>query len=93
MAEDLKLDKGQIVKSKFTTPMALKYLLIFLSIAALVVGFLMGLQLFESLGEFKRLGVFIIIGSIIAAVVLIAMVKILNDLTYIKNKLEKNSEQ
>ena len=92
MAEDLKLDKRQIVKSKFTTPMALKYLLIFLSIAALVVGFLMGLQLFESLGEFKRLGVFIIIGSIIAAVVLIAMVKILNDLTYIKNKLEKNNE-
>ena len=92
MAEDLKLDKRQIVKSKFTTPMALKFLLIFLSVAALVVGFLMGLQLFESLGEFKRLGVFIIIGSIIGAVVLIAMVKILNDLTYIKNKLEKDNQ-
>ena len=52
----------------------------------------MGLQLFESLGEFKRLGIFIIIGSIIGAVMLIAMVKILNDLTYIKNKLEKNNQ-
>ena len=92
MAEDLKIAKRQTVKSKFTTPRALKFLLIFLSIAALVVGFLMGLQLFESLGEFKRLGIFIIIGSIIAAVILISMVKILNDLTYIKNKLEKNSE-
>jgi hypothetical protein len=92
MAEDLKLDKRQTVKSIFTTPRALKFILIFLSVAALVVGFLMGLQLFESLGEFKRLGIFIIIGSIIGAVILIAMVKILNDLTYIKNKLEKNSE-
>jgi hypothetical protein len=92
MAEDLKTVEGHKAKSKFTTPRALKFLLIFLSIAALIIGFLMGLQLFESLAEFKRLGIFIIIGSIIGAVMLIAMVKILNDLTYIKNKLEKNNE-
>ena len=91
MAEDLKVVERLNVKSKFTTPRALKFILIFLSVAALVVGFLMGLQLFESLGEFKRLGIFIIIGSIIGAVILIAMVKILNDLTYIKNKLEKDN--
>jgi len=89
MAEDLKVAERH--KSKFTTASPLKFLLIFLSIAALIIGFLMGLQLFESLAEFKRLGIFIIIGSIIGAVMLIAMVKILNDLTYIKNKLEKNS--
>ena len=87
MAEDLKVVERLKAKSKFTTPSALKFLLIFLSVAALIVGFLMGLQIFESLGEFKRLGIFIIIGSIISAVMLIALVKILNDLTYIKNKL------
>lgn len=92
MAENLNaVDRGK-AKSKFTTPGSLKFLLIFLSIAALVAGFLMGLQIFESLGEFKRLGIFLIIGSIIGAVMLIAMVKILNDLTYIKNKLEKYNE-
>jgi hypothetical protein len=92
MADEIKAAEKLKIKSKFTTPRALKFLLIFLSIAALIVGFLMGLQLFESLAEFKRLGIFIIIGSIIGAVILIAMVKILNDLTYIKNKLEKNNE-
>jgi len=92
MAEDLKVAKRQIVKSKFTTPGALKFLLIFFSIAAVIVGFLMGLQIFESLGEFKKLGIFIIIGSIIGSVLLLALVKILNDLTYIKNKLEKDNQ-
>jgi uncharacterized membrane protein YeaQ/YmgE (transglycosylase-associated protein family) len=92
MAENLNVFERDKVKSKFTTPGSLKFLLIFLSIAALVAGFLMGLQIFESLGEFKRLGIFLIIGSIIGAVMLIAMVKILNDLTYIKNRLEKNNE-
>jgi hypothetical protein len=52
----------------------------------------MGLQVFESLGEFKKLGIFIIIGSIIGAVMLMSMVKIINDLTYIKNKLEKHND-
>ena len=91
MAEEIKVVESNKAKSKFTSAGPLKFLLIFLSIAALIVGFLMGLQVFETLGEFKRLGVFIIIGSIIGAVMLVAMVKILNDLTYIKNKLEKNN--
>lgn len=92
MAEDLKVAKSQLVKSKFTTPRALKFLMIFFSIAALVVGFLIGLQIFESLGEFRKLGIFIIMGSIIGSVLLLALVKILNDLTYIKNKLEKDHQ-
>ena len=92
MAEDLKAVERRNAKSKFTSPSSLKFLLIFFSIAALVVGFLMGLQIFESLGEFKKLGIFIIIGSIIGSVLLLALVKILNDLTYIKNKLEKDNQ-
>ena len=92
MHDDSKVVERHKAKSKFTTTGSLKFLLIFLSIAALTGGFLMGLQIFESLGEFKKLGIFIIIGSIIGAVMLIAMVKILNDLTYIKNKLEKNNQ-
>ena len=78
---------GHKVGLKFITPGWLKFLLIFLSIAALITGFIMGLQFFEALAEFKRLGIFIIIGSVIGAVLLLAIVKILNDLAYIKNKL------
>ena len=92
MADDLKVVERIRAKSKFTTPRSLNFLLIFFSIAALIVGFLMGLQVFESLGEFKKLGIFIIIGSIIGAVMLMSMVKIINDLTYIKNKLEKHND-
>jgi len=52
----------------------------------------LGLQVFEALAEFKRLGIFIIIGSVIGAVLLLAIVKIINDLAYIKNKLADKSE-
>ena len=92
MLDDPKVVERHKIKSKFTTTSSLKFLLIFLSIAALIVGFIMGLQVFESLAEFKRLGIFIIIGSIIGAVLLLALVKILNDLSYIKNKLESKNE-
>ena len=92
MLDDSKVVEKHKARSKFTTTSSLKFLLIFLSIAAMVAGFLMGLQVFESLAEFKRLGIFIIIGSIIGAVLLLALVKILNDLSYIKNKLESKNE-
>jgi uncharacterized membrane protein YeaQ/YmgE (transglycosylase-associated protein family) len=78
--------------TRFTSPGWLKSLLIILSISALIAGFIMGLQVFEALAEFKRLGIFIIIGSIIGAVLLLAIVKILNDLAYIKNKLAGKDE-
>jgi uncharacterized membrane protein YeaQ/YmgE (transglycosylase-associated protein family) len=49
----------------------------------------MGTQIFQELGEFKKLGIFIIIGAIIGAAILVALVRIFNDLTYIKNKLSE----
>jgi hypothetical protein len=52
------------------------------------MGLIIGLEIFEALGEFKRLGIIIIFGSILGAVLLLASVKILNDLAYIKNKLD-----
>ena len=70
----------------------LRLFLIFLSISAVVVGLIIGLQIFEALGEFKRLGIIIIFGSILGAVLLLASVKILNDLAYIKNRLDKKDE-
>jgi uncharacterized membrane protein YeaQ/YmgE (transglycosylase-associated protein family) len=88
MTVDAKTDNTAQSISKSFGP--LKFLLIFVSIAALVAGFILGLQVFEALAEFKRLGIFIIIGSIIGAVLLLAMVKILNDLAYIKRKLNEN---
>jgi uncharacterized membrane protein YeaQ/YmgE (transglycosylase-associated protein family) len=60
-----------------------------MSISAVVAGLIIGLEIFEALGEFKRLGIIIIFGSILGAVLLLASVKILNDLAYIKNKLDK----
>jgi hypothetical protein len=74
---------------KTTNSLWLRLFLIFLSISAVVVGLIIGLQIFEALGEFKRLGIIIIFGSILGAVLLLASVKILNDLAYIKNKLDK----
>ncbi|MGB5288843.1 MAG: hypothetical protein WBQ32_01085 [Ignavibacteriaceae bacterium] len=78
--------------SKSTNSNWLRLFLVLLSIAAVVVGLIIGLQIFEALGEFKRLGIIIIFGSILGAVLLLASVKILNDLTYIKNKLDKKDE-
>jgi uncharacterized membrane protein YeaQ/YmgE (transglycosylase-associated protein family) len=57
-----------------------------------VVGLIIGLEIFEALGEFKKLGIIIIFGSILGAVLLLASVKILNDLAYIKNTLDKKKE-
>ena len=77
--------------SKFKTSIWLKLSIIFLSTAAIIAGLIIGLEIFEALGEFKRLGIFIIFGSVIGAVLLLASVKILNDLTYIKNKLDSKN--
>jgi len=74
---------------KTTNSLWLRLFLIFLSISAVVVGLIIGLEIFEALGEFKKLGIIIIFGSILGAVLLLASVKILNDLAYIKNKLDK----
>jgi hypothetical protein len=87
MQDDLSTNKNDKAKFKAFSP--LKYLLIALSIAALVAGFVLGLQVFEVLAEFKRLGILIIIGSVISAAILLAIVKILNDLAEIKSKIEK----
>jgi uncharacterized membrane protein YeaQ/YmgE (transglycosylase-associated protein family) len=76
-------------KIKFSNPVFLKTVLIILSFAALFGGILMGTQIFQELGEFKKLGIFIIIGAIIGAAILVALVRIFNDLTYIKNKLSE----
>ncbi len=78
------------IKSK--SSIWLRLFLIFLSISAVVVGLIIGLEIFEALGEFKKLGIIIIFGSILGAVLLLASVKILNDLAYIKNKLDKKDE-
>ena len=77
---------------KSTSSIWLRLFLIFLSISAVVVGLIIGLEIFEALGEFKKLGIIIIFGSILGAVLLLASVKILNDLAYIKNKLDKKGE-
>lgn len=78
------------IKSK--SSIWLRLFLVFLSISAVVVGLIIGLEIFEALGEFKKLGIIIIFGSILGAVLLLASVKILNDLAYIKNKLDKKDE-
>ena len=88
MVENSKQNNIDKSTKKFTSSGWLKYLLIILSVSALIAGFVLGLQVFEALAEFKRLGIFIIIGSVIGAVLLLAIVKIINDLAYIKNKLE-----
>ena len=92
MDENSKQSSLNKLITRFTSPVWLKSLLIILSIFALIAGFILGLQVFEALAEFKRLGIFIIIGSVIGAVLLLAIVKILNDLAYIKNKLAGKSE-
>jgi hypothetical protein len=89
MTVDAKTDNSSQSNSKFFS--SLKFLLIFGTIAALAAGFIMGLQVFEALAQFKILGIFIIVGSIVGAVLLLAMVKILNDLAYIKRKLVQNN--
>ncbi|MDH3267240.1 MAG: hypothetical protein OEM46_00155 [Ignavibacteria bacterium] len=78
---------------KSTNSIWLRLFLIFLSISAVVVGLIIGLEIFEALGEFKKLGIIIIFGSILGAVLLLASVKILNDLAYIKNRLDKKDEK
>lgn len=72
----------------FTSSIWFRLFLVLTSISAIVVGLVIGLEIFEALGEFKRLGIIIIFGSILGAVLLLASVKILNDLAYIKNKLD-----
>jgi hypothetical protein len=74
---------------KSTNSTWLRLFLVMISISAVVAGLIIGLEIFEALGEFKRLGVIIIFGSILGAILLLASVKILNDLSYIKNKLNK----
>jgi uncharacterized membrane protein YeaQ/YmgE (transglycosylase-associated protein family) len=91
MSEEIKIDKINSMVSKFKTPGWLNFFMIFLSIVAIIAGLIIGLEIFEALGEFKRLGIFIIFGSVIGAVLLLASVKILNDLTYIKNKLDSKN--
>ncbi|MCW8997067.1 MAG: hypothetical protein OQK77_14730 [Psychromonas sp.] len=91
MSEEINVSTTNKIVSKFKTPGWLNFFLIFLSIAAIVAGLIIGLEIFEALGEFKRLGIFIIFGSVIGAVLLLASVKILNDLTYIKNKLDSKN--
>jgi hypothetical protein len=81
------LIKAQNNKSGFKASNSLKYFLITLSIAALLAGFVLGLQVFEVLAEFKRLGILVIIGSVISAAILLAIVKILNELAEIKSRL------
>ncbi|HEY6435573.1 MAG TPA: hypothetical protein VIY47_03215 [Ignavibacteriaceae bacterium] len=77
---------------KTTNSLWLRLFLIVISISAIVAGLIIGLEIFEALGEFKRLGIIIIFGSILGAILLLASVKILNDLAYIKNKLAKKDE-
>lgn len=74
---------------KSTNSIWLRLFLILISISAVVTGLIIGLEIFEALGEFKRLGIIIIFGSIIGAILLLVSVKILNDLAYIKNTLDK----
>ena len=92
MSDATKLNEKNIVSSKFKTSLWVKIFFILLSIGAVVIGLIIGLQLFEALGEFQKLGAIIILGSIVGAVLLLATVKILNDLAYIKNRLDKMEE-
>jgi uncharacterized membrane protein YeaQ/YmgE (transglycosylase-associated protein family) len=92
MSNESKVNDNYTISSKFKASIWLKVFFILLSIGAVVIGLIIGLQLFEALGEFKRLGIIIILGSIVGAVLLLAIVKILNDLAYIKNRLDKMEE-
>ena len=92
MVDNLSQNNGDKSTSRFTSSSWLKSMLIIASVSALITGFVLGLQVFEALAEFKRLGIFIIIGSVIGAVLLLAIVKIINDLAYIKNKLSEKSK-
>lgn len=89
MAEETNVDEENALGSIFETSIWVKLFLIFLSAVAIIAGLIIGLEIFEALGEFKRLGIIIIFGSIVGAVLLLATVKILNDLAHIKNKLDK----
>jgi hypothetical protein len=92
MSDATKINEKNIINLKFKTSIWLRIFFIVLSIGAVVIGLIIGVQLFEALGEFKRLGIIIILGSIVGAVLLLAIVKILNDLAYIKNRLDKMEE-
>ena len=92
MVDNLGQNNKDKSTSRFTSSSWLKSMLIIASVSALITGFVLGLQVFEALAEFKRLGIFIIIGSVIGAVLLLAIVKIINDLAYIKSKLSEKSE-
>ena len=89
MAEETNVDEEKALGSIFETSIWVKLFLVFLSAVAIIAGLIIGVEIFEALGEFKRLGIIIIFGSIVGAVLLLATVKILNDLAYIKNKLDK----
>ena len=91
MSEETKVGEKYTIDSKFKTSIWLKLSLILLSTAAIIAGLIIGLEIFEALGEFKRLGIIIIIGSVVGAALLLAIVKILNDLAYIKNKLDSKN--
>ena len=92
MFDATKINEKNIISLKFKTSMWVKIFFILLSIGAVVIGLIIGLQLFDALGEFQKLGAIIILGSIVGAVLLLATVKILNDLAYIKNRLDKMEE-
>jgi hypothetical protein len=89
MSDETTVGEKHTIGSKFKTSIWLKIFFIFLSTAAIIAGLIIGLEIFKALGEFKRLGIIIILGSVVGAVLLLANVKILNDLAYIKNKLDK----
>ena len=92
MSDATKINEKNIISLKFKTSIWVKIFFILLSIGAVVIGLIIGLQLFDALGEFQKLGAIIILGSIVGAVLLLATVKILNDLVYIKNRLDKMEE-
>ena len=92
MSDATKINEKNIINLKFKTSIWLRIFFIVLSIGAVVIGLIIGLQLFDALGEFQKLGAIIILGSIVGAVLLLATVKILNDLAYIKNRLDKMEE-
>jgi hypothetical protein len=92
MSDATKINEKNIISLKFKTSIWVKIFFILLSIGAVVIGLIIGLQLFDALGEFQKLGAIIILGSIVGAVLLLATVKILNDLAYIKNRLDKMEE-
>jgi len=92
MSDATKINEKNIINLKFKTSIWLRIFFIVLSIGAVVIGLIIGVQLFEALGEFQKLGAIIILVSIVGAVLLLATVKILNDLAYIKNRLDKMEE-